>query len=146
MANPDQAYHAGNELFRVDDNDLRLVNRILGLFAALLLIIVVVRVYRLEESRITPGTSALSGRFEAPRPTPFESEDVYLSRVEERDVFLSTREPVAGTSTPAEMTRTEVKRELTRVEGSIRVVGIAWPDPDLVMLEDRRQNKTYFLR
>ncbi len=135
------------ELFRVDDSDLRLVNRLLTLVAVGLAAWVFVCATRLESRLGGAESTAVGLPYVAQVPAEFLAEEAYVAQVGARNIFLSSRDldrEVAAL--PTERPRDEVKRALEQMKRDLLVVGVAWRPPQVVMLLDKRLKRTYHVR
>lgn len=135
------------ELFKVDDSDLRMVNRLLILCALGLVILVSVRVCQMERRLSLKQPVRGEAFYESPVITPFESEEDYLAAVSKRSIMYSTQRPVDfQNDVPAPSTRAEIMKRLEEARREILVVGVAWNSPQIVMLLDKKKRKTYHVR
>ncbi|MDT8390232.1 MAG: hypothetical protein RRC34_06965 [Lentisphaeria bacterium] len=136
-----------SELFKVDDSDLRMVNRLLILCALGLVIFVAARVRQMER-RLSEKQPPRGEAFYAPPViTPFESEETYLATLSERSIMYSTRAAERIQSeAPTPSSRAEIMKRLEQARQEVIVVGVAWKPPQVVMLLDKKKRKTYHVR
>lgn len=136
------------ELFKVDDTDLRMVNRFLALCAVALVFLVAIRARNIEH-RLSMEQKTHSGAPYVPAvPAEFASQDHYVAAVSSRNIFM----PAAGETDgdgqlpDRDLSREKAQEELRKMRQDLLVVGIAWREPRIVMLLDKRQKKTYHVR
>jgi len=135
------------EVLRVDDADLRLVNRLLFVVAALLAALVVWRLWQIEHRRLAQPPEPPARPYTAGSVQPFESEDYYVQHLGSQDVFrrsLAERPDLPPDAAPR--TPEETQKLLQALKRDLVVVGVAWREPRLVMVYDKREKTTHFLR
>ena len=138
----------GIEALRIDDTDLRLLNRLLLLVALVLLVVVGYRLWRIEHRRLALAAAPPSRAYQLAPVPAFEAESYYVQQVTGQNVFR-TGSPAAafpGGAEGVERTPEEVQKILQALKRDLVVVGVAWREPKLVMLYDKREKATYFLR
>jgi len=114
---------------------------------AVVLVVVVVRSAleidrtQLPEPRPRPGPEAL-----AQTTVELESESFYVNTVNSRNLFqLAAMTPQQG-GLIGPLDVEAVRRRLGEIKNQFEVVGVAWLEPRIVMIHDRRSRQTFFLR
>jgi len=127
----------------IKEPDLKVWNKILAGVAALLLIYLAVdfTVRRLEINQLIKKiTAAKKWSFKEGSSSEVRQFLRYLEMVQRRDIFTPV---VLKSSGP---TDTEVKKMLAALTADLKLVGISWGDVPEAIIEDKKANKTYFLK
>ena len=136
----------GGTLFA--DVNLRLVNRLLGVVTVLLAVAAAYRVSMVDSSISLPSPSPSDGQPAERAMNEFKSEKEYIAPVAAHDLFRvrefeRTSEEEKDT---VKLEQQQVRARLEELKGRLMVVGVSWREPRLVMLYDKRNRETYFLR
>jgi hypothetical protein len=133
--------------FRLDQLDVKVANKILGLAVALLslyfLANLFISLFSLSKApRLEINTPVTKIETNFPEPSGLKkAASYYLDKVRERDIFTMGLKKVADK--PADNAPSSKSLELA---ASLKLVGISWSnDPD-AMIEDTKALKTYFVK
>lgn len=127
----------------IKDPNLKAGNKVLAVVAVLLLIYLSVDFVfrRLEINQIIKKISAAKKwSFKEGAPAEIRPFLYYLEMVQRRDIFTPV---VLKSSGP---TDSEVKKMLAALTADLKLVGIAWGEIPEAIIEDKKANKTYFLK
>lgn len=134
--------------FDLGADNLRLINRVLAILAVLLAVFVVFQLQRFDTEAYTENIKPAAGRdLVLPGVQDFEPKTYYIGAVQGKNLFtpLVTGETKTGTTATVDR-ESAVQQKLRELKGSLVVVGVAWEQPRVVMLYDKRERKTYFLQ
>ena len=127
----------------IDEPNLKLWNKALAVVAIILFIYLTAdfTLRRLDIKQFTQRVSATKGRsFQENVKTEVRPFLYYLEMVQRRDIFS----PVKLIS--AENPQEEAKKVLSTLVKDLKLVGISWGTDPEVIIEDTKDNKTYFLK
>jgi len=127
----------------IDEPNLKLWNKALAVVAIILFIYLTAdfTLRRLDIKQFTKKVSATKGRsFQENVKTEVRPFLYYLEMVQRRDIFS----PVKLIS--AENPQEEAKKVLSTLVKDLKLVGISWGTDPEVIIEDTKDNKTYFLK
>jgi len=127
----------------VDEPNLKAWNKVLAVVAVILFVYLTAdfTLRRLDIKQFIKKVSAEKGRnFQADVKTDVRPFLYYLEMVQRRDIFS----PVKLLS--AENPQDEAKKALSVLIKDLKLVGISWGTDPQVIIEDTKDNKTYFLK
>ena len=127
----------------IDEPNLKVWNRVLAVAAIILFVYLTAdfTLRRLDIKQFTKRVSAAGGRsFQGNVLADLRPFLYYLEMVQRRDIFS----PVKLIS--AEDPEDEAKKLLSVLIKDLRLVGISWGKDPQVIIEDAKDNKTYFLK
>lgn len=127
----------------IKEPNLKVGNKVLAVIAVLVLIYLSVDFVfrRLEINQIIKKISAAKKwSFKEGPPAEIRPFLYYLEMVQRRDIFTPV---VLKGSGP---TDSEVKKMLEALTADLKLVGIAWGEIPEAIIEDKKANKTYFLK
>ena len=127
----------------IDEPNLKAWNKVLAVAAVILFVYLTAdfTLRRLDIKQFTKKASAAKGRsFQEDVKTEVRPFLYYLEMVQRRDIFA----PVKLIS--AENPQDETRKALSTLIKDLKLVGISWGKEPEVIIEDTKDNKTYFLK
>jgi len=127
----------------IDEPNLKAWNKVLAVSAIILFVYLTAdfTLRRLDIKQFTKKAAAQKGRsFQDDAKADVRPFLYYLEMVQRRDIFS----PVKLMS--AENPQEEAKKLLSELVKDLKLVGISWGKDPEVIIEDKKDNKTYFLK
>ncbi len=127
----------------IDEPNLKAWNKVLAVSAIILFVYLTAdfTLRRLDIKQFTKKAAAQKGRsFQDDLKADVRPFLYYLEMVQRRDIFS----PVKLMS--AENPQEEAKKLLSELVKDLKLVGISWGKDPEVIIEDKKDNKTYFLK
>lgn len=127
----------------IDEPNLKAWNKVLAVSAIILFVYLTAdfTLRRLDIKQFTKKVAAQKGRsFQDDAKADVRPFLYYLEMVQRRDIFS----PVKLMS--AENPQEEAKKLLSELVKDLKLVGISWGKDPEVIIEDKKDNKTYFLK
>ncbi|MDD5282345.1 MAG: hypothetical protein PHC37_06995 [Candidatus Omnitrophica bacterium] len=127
----------------IDEPNLKAWNKVLAVAALILFVYLTAdfTLRRLDIKQFTKKVSATKGRsFHEDVKAEIRPFLYYLEMVQRRDIFSPVK--LISTENPQEETR----KALSTLIKDLKLVGISWGKDPEVIIEDTKENKTYFLK